>query len=265
LALSLVLTASLGQAKNDSITLYWPNEQQPALKLIFGRFQQIAVVAGQSTYVSDVTVQNMTGKIVPHANFDVYLMDKNQVRIGDGYLQVSDIQPQQMLKMRFQAACLGTPVTLRLSGKKDLLAAPAAKTVPMRVISVPPGAKLKVDGQDAGATPVMVRFTVGSHQLDLAKTGYAPGTTVVEVGPDELPGGSVTVELGGLSRDTVELRDGTVVQGDVISVSMSSVVVRVDGNDQTYERNRIKRITLVERETVQTPAVVQPAPALPHP
>src|SRR5260370_31673896 len=112
-------------------------------------------------------------------------------------------------------------------------------------------------------TPVMVKLTIGSHNLDLTKEGYAPGATPLEITPDELPGGSITVELGGLSRDTVELRDGSVVLGDVISLSMTQVVVRVDGRDQAYDRNQVKRLTLVEREVVQQPAVVQPAQ--PHP
>ncbi len=61
-------------------------------------------------------------------------------------------------------------------------------------------------------------------------------------------------------RDTVELRDGAAVLGDVISVSMTSVVVRVNGDEKTYDRNRVKKISLVERETVQQPAVVVPGP-----
>jgi hypothetical protein len=105
---------------------------------------------------------------------------------------------------------------------------------------------------------------VGTHTLDLAKQGYAPGTTPVEITSDELPGGSVTIELGGLSRDTVELRDGTVLLGDLISMSMTAVVVRVDGIDQTYERNRVKRILLVAREVTQQPAIIQPAPSQPQ-
>jgi hypothetical protein len=69
------------------------------------------------------------------------------------------------------------------------------------------------------------------------------------------------VELGGLSRDTIELRDGTVLLGDLISISMKEVVVRVDGKDQTYSRNQIRKIMLVERVVEQTPAVSQTAPA----
>jgi hypothetical protein len=81
---------------------------------------------------------------------------------------------------------------------------------------------------------------------------------------DELPGGSITVELGGLSRDTVELRDGSVVLCDVISVSMTQVLVRADGKEQTYDRNLVKKIMLVEREVIQQPPVTQPVPAQPH-
>jgi hypothetical protein len=95
--------------------------------------------------------------------------------------------------------------------------------------------------------------------LTSQKKGYAPGSTPLEVTPDELPGGSITVELGGLSRDTVELRDGTVLLGDVLSMSLTSVVVSVDGKEQTLERNQVKKMMLVERQITQQPVVIQPA------
>ena len=143
--------------------------------------------------------------------------------------------------------------------------APGGKTIPLRIISVPAGAKLKVDGQESGTTPVMVRLTIGAHQLDLTKEGYAPGNTPLDVTADELPGGSMTIELGGLSRDTVELRDGSVVLCDVVSVSMTQVVLRVDGKEQSYDRNLVKKITLVEREVIQQAPATQPATAPSHP
>ncbi len=135
-----------------------------------------------------------------------------------------------------------------------------AKTIPLKIVSIPPGAKLKVDGQNIGVTPIIGRFTVGTHQLDLTKEGYARGSTPLEVTADELPGGSITVELGGLSRDTVELRDGTVLLGDLVSISMKEVVVRVDGKDQTYSRNQIREIMLVERVVEQILATSQTVP-----
>jgi hypothetical protein len=38
--------------------------------------------------------------------------------------------------------------------------------------------------------------------------------------------------------------------GDVMSVSMTNVVLRVDGKDQKYDCNQVKKIMLVERQNV---------------
>jgi hypothetical protein len=253
----VVFLAAAALAKNDPpIVMLWPPEK-PALKLTFEKFHVQSSYGKQSVYTSDVTVQNLADQQIPRVLFTVSLLDKNNVRIGEGTLDVSGLDPGQSAKMEFQFYSVGVPVSLTLAS--------AAKTIPVRIISVPSGAKLKVDGRDNGITPVTVRFTVGSHQLDLIKEGYAPGSAPLDVTPDELPGGSVTVELGGLSRDTVELRDGTVLLGDVISMSLTDVLVRVGGKDQSYPRNQVKKLMLVEREIEQHPAVVQPAPAPPHP
>ncbi|MFZ0275538.1 MAG: PEGA domain-containing protein [Candidatus Sulfotelmatobacter sp.] len=249
-------------AKNEpTIVMTWPADK-PAIKLTFERFRQLGNYAGQSTFISEVSVQNLTDKQIARATFTVYLMDKNKVRIGEGTLEVSDLEAGQTAKVQFQFNSVGIPASIILSAKKDML---GAKTIPLRVVSVPPGARLKVDGQEAGTTPVMVRLTVGTHQFDLTKEGYAPGGTPLDVTPDELPGGSITVELGGLSRDMVELRDGSVVLGDVISMSMTEVLMRVDGREQTYDRNQVKKIMLVERQVIQQAPLAQPVPAQPHP
>jgi hypothetical protein len=261
LLLLLLSVIPSGAKSEPAITLVWPPES-PALKLSFEKFRQQGSYAGQNTYLSDVAVENLTEKQIPRAFFTVYFLDKNKVRIGQGTLLVADLEAHQIAKMQFQFNSVGVPASLTLSAKKEML---GAKTIPLRIISVPPGAALKVDGADAGITPVMVRLTVGAHQLDLSKEGYAPGHTPLDITPDELPGGSITVELGGMSRDTVELRDGTVLLGDVISVSMTEIVVRTDGKDQSYARNLIKKIMLVERVIEQRPAVVQPVPAAQSP
>ena len=92
--------------------------------------------------------------------------------------------------------------------------------------------------------------------MEFSKEGYAAGSTPLDVAPDELPGGSITFELGGLSKDTVELRNGTVILCDVISLSMSQIVVSVAGQTQTYDHNQVKKMILVERESVQQPSVI---------
>jgi hypothetical protein len=242
--------------------MVWPDQASPTIKLTFGRFTQLALYNGQLSLESHVLIENTSGKRIPQASFTVYLLDKDKVRIGNGMLSFSDLDPGQQAKLAFQVFSLGIPTSLSLVARNDAGGIPTSvRTVPVKVISVPPGATLKVDGRDEGYTPATVRIGVGTHTLSFSKEGYASGTTPVDIKPDEGSGGSITFELGGLSRDNVELRDGGVVQGDVISMSMSDVVVRVEGKDQTYPRNQIKKIILVERVVEQSPPVVQPAAA----
>jgi len=245
--------------------MFWPNANKPTLKLTFGKFQQIGEYAGQKSFASQVTVENVSGKAIPRASFTIYLLGNDNVRIGDGVLHVSDLAPGQGSRVAFQFNSVGIPATLSVVAHNDASGVPTSlRTIPLEIVSIPPGANLKVDGQDAGATPKMVNLSVGTHVLEFSKEGYATGSTPLEVTQDELPGGSISFELGGLSRDTVELRDGNVLTGDVISMSMTSVVIRVEGKDQSYDRNRIKKIILVERELTHQAPVVQTDPASPR-
>ncbi len=263
-ALALAKDKKEKEKPDAPIIMLWPDQSSPTLKLTFEKFAQLGSYNGQLSLESHVLVENMSGKRVPLASFTVYLLDKDKVRIGNGTLSFSDLDPGQMAKLAFQVRSLGVPATLSLVAHNDAEGVPTSlKTVPLKVISVPPGATLKVDGKDQGVTPATVRLTVGNHILGFSEDGYASGTTPVEIKPDEGPGGSITFELGGLSRDEIELRDGRVLHGDVLSVTMTAVSIRVDGVDQTFERNQVRKITLVERETVQQPAVVQPIPPSP--
>ena len=124
---------------------------------------------------------------------------------------------------------------------------------------------MKVDDHDVGVTPVTVRVLSGTHNLELSKDGYAVAKTPLDVNPDEAPGSSIIITLGGLDNDTIELRDGAILKGDVMSMSLESVVIKVNGQDQTFDRNKIKKIFLVERivthtvTTTETPAGAKPA------
>jgi hypothetical protein len=256
---ALLLFSMLAWAKEKvepTVTMMWPDSANPTLKLVFGRFvQQAPAYGGQTSFVSDVIVQNVSQKLIPRASLSVRLLDKQKVRIGDGVLRITDLGPNESTKIAFQFFTTGLPTSLSLAAHDDSTGVPTSlKTLPLKIVSVPPGAKLRVDGQDAGTTPKVLNLLVGTHILEFSKDGYAPGSTPVDITPDEAPGGSVTFELGGLSRDTLQLRDGTSVLGDVISVSMSSVVLRINGEDHSYDRNTVAKIALVERQTVQQPS-----------
>src|SRR5947209_14859680 len=261
LFLALILLASCAWPKDKNepiITMLWPASGTPTLKLMFGKFIQTAEYVGEKTFTCDVVVQNVSQKGIPSGSLTVRMLDKNRVRIADSVLNFSDLGPGDSSRISLRVSATGIPATLSLIVLNDSAGIPTSlKTVPIKIISVPSGASLKVDGKESGVTPKVVSLTVGTHSLEFAKEGYATGTTPVDVTADEIPGGSITFEMGGLSRDTVELRDGSSILGDVMSLSTTSVVIRVNGEDQTYGRNRVKRISLVERETVQ-PVVTPP-------
>lgn len=113
----------------------------------------------------------------------------------------------------------------------------------------------KLDGVEIGTTPKIAQVAVGKHLLEFSKEGFNPGKFPFEIGPEDTSGGSVSFELGTSAHDTIELRDGGVLSGDLVSVSGMDIVVKVGGADQRLNRNQAKRILLVERDA--------PAPASP--
>jgi hypothetical protein len=116
------------------------------------------------------------------------------------------------------------------------------------VNSTPQGALLKVDGTEAGTTPRLITVGAGKHTLSFSKEGFKAGEFPLEIGRNDVSGGSVNYELGAASFDSIELRDGSVLNGDLVSVSGMDVEIRVGGDLQHINRNQIKRIMLVQRD-----------------
>ncbi len=236
------------------VTLPWPTADKPTLKFTVGKLQQSGLYNGQTIFVSEVAVQNVSDQSVPKSLFTVFVNDKDGVRVGRALLRLPEIRAMQTEKAQLQFSTAGTPAVIALLN---------GRVVPLKVISVPAGATLKIDGAEVGITPRIAEFTVGMHTIDLSKEGYAPASSPLEVTGDEVEGGGISFELGGLSNDTIQLRDGTTVLGDVLSLSMTSVAVRVEGKEQKYDRNEVKKIILVQRITSQSP-VKQTLPAKPN-
>lgn len=250
-----VLSAqSLAPPSGFPTTISWPSEDNATLKFSVAKLVPSGLYNGQSMFVSDVTVQNLSDQPVPKSVFTIFIMDKDNVRIGRGLLRLNEIRPKQSEKAQLQFSTAGVPAgALLLNGR----------SVALKVVSLPPGANLKIDGRDNGVTPRVADFTIGLHTIELSKDGYAPASSPLEVTGEEVEGGGISFELGGMSKDTVQLRDGTVILGDVISMSLTSVVVRVDGADKTYPRNQIRKMFLVERVNTEQPVVIQQGPAKP--
>jgi len=242
--LLMVFIATSAFAKDAPVqTLVWPESGKPVLRFSFFKFKELGSVATERTYVTDTTVENLSSKPIPNECFALYLYNKSKVRIGEGWITLSNVGPGQTVKFQTTIEASGTPVSLSV-----LEATQVPRTVSLTVNSVPQGAGLKVDGNEVGTTPRIVNVGMGQHILEFSKDGFNAGRFPLEIGLNDVSGGSVSYELGTSSFDTVELRDGSLLSGDLISVSGMDVSIRIGGSTQHIDRNKIKRVMFVERD-----------------
>jgi hypothetical protein len=204
------------------------------------------------TLVSDVAAITR----LPSARFNVYLFDENKVRVGQDVIAIQNVGPGEVVKFETTVATSGSPVSVSI----EEIAA-AEKAVSITVNTTPRGANLTVHGSAVGATPRMI--TVGpGHQIQaFAKEGISAGTIPLDISGNDLSGGSVSYELGAPSFDTIELLDGTVLNGELVSISGMDAEIRVDGAIQHIDRNKIKRVLFVHRDapTLDVPPASAPA------
>jgi hypothetical protein len=234
--------------------IVWPETGSPVLRFTFGKFKEVGSLGSQRTYVVDTTAENLWSKPIPNANFALYLFDKNKARIAEATITVSDVAPGAIVKFQTTIASSGPPASLSVAARylpKELGPMAPPKTISMTVNTVPQGAAAKLDGVEVGTTPKIVRVSVGKHTLEFTKEGFNPGQFPFEIGLDDASGGSISFDLGTSAHDTIELRDGTVLSGDLVSVTGMEIVVKVGGADQRIERNQVKRILFVQRQTPQ--------------
>ena len=231
--------------------IVWPPSGQAVVRFSFGKFKESGSSGKQHSYATDVTAENLWGKRISRAEFALYLFDKDKIRIGEGFISISDVAPGQLVKFQMFAQASGTPASMELAPRSlpsELQSYLPPRTISMTVNSVPQGATVKVDGTEAGVTPKVIQVAPGKHTLEFSKEGFNTGHFPLEITPDDVSGGSVSYELGASAHDTIELRDGSVLSGDVESVSATEVLVRIGGNVQHFSRNQVKRISLVPRE-----------------
>jgi hypothetical protein len=251
ICLGLLILAAASAKEPPPLVIVWPSSGQPVVRFSFGKLKETGSSGKQHEYMTDVTAENLWNKRISKAEFALYVFDKSKVRIGESWLAVSDIAPGGVVKFQTAISASGTIATMELVPRtlpNELQSFLPSKTISITVNSVPQGAELKVDGGPAGLTPKIVQVTPGKHALEFRKEGFKSGTFPLEITPDDVSGGSVSYELGTSVHDTVELRDGSVLSGDVESVSATEVVVRIGGTLQRLSRNQVKRIVLIQRE-----------------
>ncbi|MBZ5703885.1 MAG: PEGA domain-containing protein [Acidobacteriia bacterium] len=240
----LILITGMAYAKDQpQQVIMWPESGTPVVRFTLGKLKDVASFGNRRTYLVDVTAENLSQKVIPSGAFSIYLFDKNKVRIGEGWLTLNNVGPGQAVKIPVNIDTSGTASSVNIVATRDV-----PRTISITVNSVPQGASLKVDGNESGTTPKMIQVGTGKHNLEFSKEGYNSGHFPLEVSPSDVSGGSVSYELGTSAHDTIELRDGSVLSGDLQSVSATDVVLRIGGALQRFSRNQVKRISLVERE-----------------
>ena len=196
----------------------------------------------ERNYATDIVAENLSGKTIGTATFALYVFDKNKARIGEGSIYLTNVSAGQTVKFQITLAASGTPASLTIGASNT------SRTVSITVNSVPQGALFSLDGKEVGTTPKIVDVGIGNHVLNFSKEGFNTGKFPLEITSRDVSGGSVSYELGSAAHDTIELRDGSVLAGDLVSVNGMQVVVRIGGNVQNFDRNQVKRILLTERD-----------------
>jgi len=242
---ALLLLAVANTLAADTV-LTWPtNGSDTMLRFTLSKLRQISSVSGQSDYLGEALTENLGTKPIPFASFYLYLLDKNGKRVGEGYLEVTNLAPGQKAKIPVTAHTIGSFASMELQPQH--LPSDEPMKVKMSITSVPSGASLKLDSQESGVTPQMLSIAPGKHVLEFSKEGYATESTPVEIAESAMPG-SVELELNPLTLDTVVLRDGTVLLGNLTSVTGTGVNINMKGKPTKLERSRVARIVLGEHK-----------------
>ncbi len=244
LPLLLLLAVTTSFAADTVLT--WPADSKDAvLRFTIGKLHPVSSNSGQSDLLGEATAENLSAKPVSSASFYLYLLDKTGKRVGEGYLEITNLPAGQRAKVPVSVHAMGSYATMQLQPQH--LPSDDPLKVRMNISSVPPGASVKLDSQPSGITPQVLPIAPGKHVLEFSKEGYATASTPVEVAANT-PAGSVDIELNPLTLDTVILQDGTVVLGDVVSMTATTVNVSVKGKPTKFDRSRVARIVLGHRK-----------------
>ncbi len=107
------LTVLRVEAKDVPVrTVDWPSTGAPVVRVILGKFKEIGSIAGQHSYVSETSAENLWNKKISHIGFNLYLYDKNKVRIGDGWINIDNVAAGQTIKFQTTVHAMGTPVSV---------------------------------------------------------------------------------------------------------------------------------------------------------
>jgi len=229
--------------------LDWPAEK-PVLHFEIGRFNKAGSFGNRNVFNIDVVTKNVSAARISYATFHLYLLDARKTRIAEHWITLTNLQPGATVKSVITSQVVGMPVEFSVAADRlpqELAYLNGPQTVSVTIETIPSGANLMVDGTAAGKSPVTMSVAVGSHVIALSKDGYPGDSATITVAANQAAGKTYSFELSGALHDTVELRDGTIISGEVVAMNESEVVVQTSDGQQRYVRALVKRVSFVEK------------------
>ena len=246
---TLLLLWAASALAADTVLTWPPNGKDAIVRFTVGKLRQVSSASGQSDYLGEALAENLSAKPISSASFYLYLLDKSGKRVGEGYLEVTNLAAGQRAKIPVSVHTMGSYASMELQPQH--LPSDEPFKVKMRITSVPSGATIKLDSQESGVTPQMLPIAPGKHVLEFSKEGFTNASTPVEVVANSMPG-SVEIELNPMTLDTVVLRDGTTLVGDVASMTATAINLNVKGKPTKLDRTRVARIVLGQHKRSTT-------------
>src|SRR6185312_16558118 len=111
----LLASASTLAKDQPAQTVVWPQTGTPIVRFTFSKFKETGAFRSERTYVTDTTAENLWTKPIPEAAFSLYLYDKNNTRIGEGYISLSNVGRGQVIKFQTTVNASGTPASVSLT------------------------------------------------------------------------------------------------------------------------------------------------------
>ena len=248
--LLLLLSCAIVQSRAADTVLTWPPDGKDAiLRFTVSKLHPVSSNSGQSDLLGEALAENLSAQPISSASFYLYLLDKTGKRVGEGYLEVTNLGAGQRAKIPVSVHSLASYSSVQLQPQH--LPSDEPFKIKMSITSVPPGAAVKLDSQDSGVTPQMLPIAPGKHILEFIKEGYDSASTPIEVVANSLPG-AVEMELNPLTLDTVVLRDGTTLEGEVVSMTATTVNLNVRAKPTKLDRSRVARIVLGQKRRSST-------------
>ncbi|MBQ9641111.1 MAG: SUMF1/EgtB/PvdO family nonheme iron enzyme [Bacteroidaceae bacterium] len=216
----------------------------------------LTVAASAETLVERVRLQSNTGTVVltTAAGADLYI---DNVKCGTGTWQ-GELKPGEYLVEARRASHVSTSQRITvIRGEKTQATIPSPVPITgfVSVMTNPAGAKILIDGQDVGKSPMNVNdVLIGSHQVTLKAEGYKDYTATVVVKEGEMASVSATMEKGFTPSEgrTFTVKGVSFVMVPVEGGTFQMGATSEQGSDANSDEKPVHSVTLSSYSIGQT-------------